>query len=193
MTIREALPEDAAAVAAVHVRSWRAAYRELLPATYLEALDVEERAAWWRDRLEAPDGPTVLLATGADGPAVGFCCLRPWGTEESGRDGDRDGGRDADRAATAELAALYVLPEAWGTGVGRRLVEAAVETLGASGFRSVLLWVFAENVRARRFYEAAGWRADGTVVREETGGRMLDELRYRRDLFGGETPPPASR
>ncbi|MCZ0982010.1 GNAT family N-acetyltransferase [Streptomyces diastatochromogenes] len=68
-----------------------------------------------------------------------------------------------------------------GTGVGRALMAASVEALVAAGFRAAALWVFAGNARGRRFYEAAGWRPDGTAVREETGGRVLEELRYRRD------------
>ncbi|MFE5732513.1 GNAT family N-acetyltransferase [Streptomyces sp. NPDC056528] len=191
MPIREALPGDAAALAAVHVLSWRAAYRELLPGPYLEGLDVEERAATWRARLTAPDRPTVLLATdgeggvgGGEGGAgggegcvgggrpVAFACFRPWP------------GEGFDPAPTAELAALYALPEVWGTGIGRALLSAATEALVTAGFRSAALWVFAGNGRARRFYEAAGWRADGGAVREETGGRVLEELRYRRDLLG---------
>jgi RimJ/RimL family protein N-acetyltransferase len=59
-----------------------------------------------------------------------------------------------------------------------------VERLLDDGFRTALLWVFAGNERARRFYEAAGWRADGVVAREETGGVLLDELRYARHLSG---------
>ncbi|MFI1717381.1 GNAT family N-acetyltransferase [Streptomyces litmocidini] len=165
MSIREALPEDAAALAAVHVRSWRAAYRGLVPDPYLDALGTEERAGVWRARLVAPERPTVLVATGDDGRVVAFSCLRP-----------RPDG-------TAELAALYALPEVWGTGVGRALMSASTEALVAAGFRAAVLWVFAGNARGRRFYEAAGWRADGAVVREETGGRVLEELRYRRDLL----------
>ncbi|MFF8378689.1 GNAT family N-acetyltransferase [Streptomyces sp. NPDC015661] len=165
MSIREACPEDAAAVAVVHVRSWRAAYRGLVPDRYLDALDTEERTAVWRERLTAPDRPAVLVATGGDGRVVAFSCVRPC----------PDG--------TAELAALYALPEVWGTGVGRALLAASTEALVAAGFREAALWVFAGNARGRRFYEAGGWRPDGTAVREETGGRVLEELRYRRDLL----------
>ncbi|MEU7292600.1 GNAT family N-acetyltransferase [Streptomyces exfoliatus] len=171
MSIREALPEDAAAVAAVHVLSWRAAYRDLLPARYLAALDVAERTAVWRARLTAPDRPTVLVATGSGGEVRAFSCFRAWQ------------GEDLDPRTTGELAALYALPEAWGTGVGRALLSASTERLAAAGFRMAALWVLAGNARGRRFYEAAGWRPDGEVVREETGGRVLDELRYRRDLL----------
>ncbi|MGW2300657.1 N-acetyltransferase family protein [Streptomyces sp. NPDC001809] len=171
MPIREALPEDAAGIAAVHVLSWRAAYRDLVPRAYLDALDVEERTATWRTRLTAPDRSAVLVETGPDGRVRAFSCFRAWPGEEF------------DRRTTAELAALYALPEVWGTGVGRALLTASTEALVARGFRTVALWVFAGNARGRRFYEAAGWRPDGEVVREETGGRVLDELRYRGDLF----------
>ncbi|MEU2073112.1 GNAT family N-acetyltransferase [Streptomyces sp. NPDC013489] len=171
MPIREALPEDAAGIAAVHVLSWRAAYRDLLPGPYLDSLDVEERTVTWRARLTAPERSAVLVETGPDERVRAFSCFRAWPDEEF------------DRRTTAELAALYALPEAWGTGVGRALLAASAEALVATGFRTAALWVLAGNARGRRFYEAAGWRADGEAVREETGGRMLEELRYRRDLF----------
>ncbi|MFI9208241.1 GNAT family N-acetyltransferase [Streptomyces sp. NPDC053253] len=181
--IREATPDDAAALAAVHVLSWRAAYGDLLPGPYLDALDPEERAAVWRARLAAPDRPTVLLATGAGGRVVAFSCFRAW-PEETPDEPDGSGAAGVlDPATTAELAALYALPEVWGTGVGRELLAASTEALAAAGFRTAALWVFAGNARGRRFYEAAGWRPDGASVRDVTGGRELEELRYRRELF----------
>ncbi|WP_405859232.1 GNAT family N-acetyltransferase [Streptomyces sp. NBC_00090] len=186
MPIREALPEDAADLASVHVLSWRAAYRDLLPGPYLDALDPEERAAVWGARLVAPDRPTVLLATGAGGRVVGFACFRAWrGEEPDGADSadGTEGFDDFDPATTAELAALYALPEVWGTGIGRELLTASTEAIAAAGFRTAALWVFAGNARGRRFYEAAGWRPDGRSVRDVTAGRELEELRYRRELF----------
>ncbi|MFI6421644.1 GNAT family N-acetyltransferase [Streptomyces sp. NPDC050842] len=181
--IREAIPEDAAALAAVHVLSWRAAYRDLLPGPYLDALDPEERAAVWHARLTAQDRPTVLLATEADGRVVAFSCFRAWPDGAEQADGTADEPGALDPATTAELAALYSLPEVWGTGVGRTLLAASTESLAAAGFRTAALWVLAGNARGRRFYEAAGWRPDGTTVRDVTGGRELEELRYRRALF----------
>ncbi|MFE2230977.1 GNAT family N-acetyltransferase [Streptomyces sp. NPDC059442] len=171
MQIQQALPSDAAALATVHVRSWQAAYRDLLPRPYLDGLDVGERTTVWRERLEAPGRPTVLVARDADGRLTGFCSTRAWP------------GTDLDPATTGEIAALYVLPEAWRAGVGRALLAASVESLTAAGFREAALWVLAGNTRGRAFYEAAGWEPDGTVATETTGGRELDELRYRRALF----------
>jgi GNAT superfamily N-acetyltransferase len=50
------------------------------------------------------------------------------------------------------LTHLYVRPEAIGTGVGHALFE-HVQTLRPDGFD---FWVFQQNARARRFYEAHG-------------------------------------
>jgi GNAT superfamily N-acetyltransferase len=60
------------------------------------------------------------------------------------------------------LEALYVRPSAWGTGVADELHMWAVERLRDAGTTTARLWVLEENVRARRFYERHGWRADGT-------------------------------
>jgi GNAT superfamily N-acetyltransferase len=80
-------------------------------------------------------------------------------SEGCGRSRDRD----LDPAATGELYALYVHPDAWGDGHGSVLHEAAVKHLAANGFGSAVLWVLAGNRRGRRFYERHGWRTDGGV------------------------------
>jgi len=60
------------------------------------------------------------------------------------------------------LEALYVLPEAWGTGLADELHDAAVAELRRQGVEQARLWVLERNGRARRFYERHGWQADGT-------------------------------
>ena len=44
MLLRPAEPQDAMGVARVHVRSWQAGYRGLLPDAYLDGLRAEDRA-----------------------------------------------------------------------------------------------------------------------------------------------------
>ncbi len=60
------------------------------------------------------------------------------------------------------LEAVYVSPEAWGTGLADVLHDAALAELRSRGVDRARLWVLEGNVRARRFYERRGWRADGT-------------------------------
>jgi hypothetical protein len=42
--------------------------------------------------------------------------------------------------------------------------------------------VLETNVRARRFYEAAGWANDGTVTSERVDCEMRPTVRYRVEL-----------
>lgn len=79
------------------------------------------------------------------------------------------------------LDALYVRPEAWGSGVAARLHDRAVEALRAAGVETARLWVLEENLRARRFYERRGWRPDGTTRVVEFPPNPLD-LGYSLDL-----------
>ena len=81
-----------------------------------------------------------------------------------------------------ELAAIYLVPEAWGMGVGRQLMASALAALSDAGYDEALLWVLDTNSRARRFYEAAGWQADGAVKEDSSRGFVLNEIRYRRSL-----------
>lgn len=60
----------------------------------------------------------------------------------------------------AELEDLFVHPDAWGQGVGGRLLSEAERRARALGFRG--LHVIASR-RALPFYEAAGFKQVGTV------------------------------
>lgn len=169
MDIRRALADDALGVATVHVRSWQAAYRGLMPDGYLDQLDVERRRAGWERTIAETDWPRTgtLVATEANGTVVGFAHIGP------AREGD------GDPIVIGEIAAIYLLPEAWGSGVGRRLMAAAVNVLRDAGFAEAILWVFEGNDRARRFYEIGGWQLDGAAKDIVIAETTLAEVRYR--------------
>ncbi len=174
-TIRRATPTDADAIGEVHVRSWKVAYRGLLP----DAL-IEDMAAGRTARVER----VRTWLTDTDGPRRGWVAV----------EGDRVVGmavtapsRDSDaKRTTGELEAIYLAPEAIGRGVGRRLLARAVEDLRERGFDKATLWVLCENRRARRFYEAAGWQTDDATKEEERPGGTLHEVRYRRSVDAQE-------
>ena len=73
-----------------------------------------------------------------------------------------------------EMGHLYTRPDRIGRGAGTQLIEAAK----ASGVVVLELWCFQANLRARRFYEARGFRAvrftDGANNEERT-----PDVRYR--------------
>jgi GNAT superfamily N-acetyltransferase len=162
MRVRDAVPEDAEAMAAVHVRAWQEAYPHVFPAESLATLDIPFRARSWRERIAGGDRILVTDEVG------GFASVGP--------------SRDADVAGAGEVYAIYVAPERWGTGEGRALMEAAMEVLRTEGFEDAVLWVLDDNPRARRFYERAGWAEDGAVKEDVFLGTRVREVRYRVSL-----------
>jgi GNAT superfamily N-acetyltransferase len=169
--VRAAGPSDAEQIAAVHVRSWQAAYRGLLPQDYLDQLDPADRLPRWRRTLRETDpaGGGVIVAV-KDRWICGAAWFGP----------TRD--TDSDPALVGELVGIYLLPEAWGKGLGRSLMTAAVEHLTAAGYSEATLWVLESNVRARGFYAKAGWAEDGAVKQDDRLGFPITEVRYRRQL-----------
>ncbi len=76
------------------------------------------------------------------------------------------------------MAAIYVLPERWGHGARHALMASAVDALREAGNSTATLWVLETNTRARTYYEAHGWSADGATKVEERGSFVLREPRY---------------
>jgi GNAT superfamily N-acetyltransferase len=165
VALRPATPEDTAGLARISVDSWRVAYRGLVPQDYLDALTYEEREQGWVGRLgQAGLEPWVLLVDGRIGGFVTLVEARP-----------DDGG-----PAVGELEGIYLHPNLFGLGLGRRLMELALERLLARGHTEAVLWVLDGNRRAERFYRAAGWQREDSIRPHPRLGVPL--RRYRRSL-----------
>lgn len=167
MQLRLADPDDAIAVARVHVRTWQVAYRTLLPDDYLDQLRPEDRAQKYDFSGLDPLKPRTIVAV-ESGMILGFATTAP--------------SREPDLPDYGELYALYIDPEKWGQGIGRALLSAARANLFELGFRRALLWVLAGNVRAERFYRIDQWAPDGHVRKDTVWGVMVNEVRYQRGL-----------
>jgi ribosomal protein S18 acetylase RimI-like enzyme len=135
VSIRAAAPEDALAIAHVHVESWRTTYAGIVPDEYLAGLDVNLRVKLWQEWLGS--GAMVLVAERKD-EIVGFL--------HAGKI------REPLETADAEIYSLYLLREAQRRGIGRALLRAAAAMLRQQGLKSVGLWVLERN-RSRGFYE----------------------------------------
>jgi ribosomal protein S18 acetylase RimI-like enzyme len=155
--LRPATGDDLRALAEVFVAAWRGGYRGVIPDDVVDAMDTHTAAAELSPSLIAADRTTVV-ALDATGAVVGFTIFGP--------DRDRDAGY---------LASLYVSPTAGGRGVGRSLLDAAIEAMPGV---DITLWVFAENVRARRLYERSGFEADGAELTDPRW--RAAQVRYRR-------------
>ena len=169
LRIREMTLADCGRVAEIRVRGWQTAYEGLIPRPYLEALSVTEDAARRRAFFERDGGGIVNLVAERDGEVVGWACHGPY------RDGEVP-------TEDVELYAIYVHPDRIGDGVGRALLSESTHRCAAAGHGRMLLWVLKENIRARRFYERAGFAADGAEEPFDAAGVAVPEVRYVRAL-----------
>jgi GNAT superfamily N-acetyltransferase len=174
--IREAGASDAAAIADVHVRSWRTAYRGFAPDAYLDAPATAEGAhAYWQALFGAAMPGLVTWIAESDGTVLGFVNISPPLATPAPDEMVPPG--------CGFLHHIHLAPEAVGGGLGRALFEVALERLAAQGFAEAVLWVYGPNTRARGFYQAMGWRHDGIVEPHlfRGGGAevIVPNLRYR--------------
>ncbi|MEM8645421.1 MAG: GNAT family N-acetyltransferase [Pseudomonadota bacterium] len=141
--LRNATHEDASAITALHLASWRSAYRGVLPDTYLDGEAEAERSAHWDKTLSSlkPED-LVLVAENEDG-LRGFISVY----------------RDAEPGYDAYLDNLHVLPGHRGGGLGRQLLAAALARTIAGGAKTLCLWAFDQNEGAIRFYKRLGGKA----------------------------------
>ena len=112
----------------------------------------------WR-RLSI-DGASLIFAR-RDGHPVGFLLVAP-------------------RARTLEIFYLAVDPDAWGCGVGSRLLLRAEDHAREIGRETLELWVINDNERAIRVYERSGWLGTDEVKRDTSSGRL--ERRFLRHV-----------
>jgi GNAT superfamily N-acetyltransferase len=133
---------DESAFAYVQTESWKAAFKSILPEDVLKKYtDLDRVTAIYKRLIEEKKGHGYILEL--DGKAH---CIAYW-----------DKTRDADMPGYAELICIHSLQSNWRKGYGSRMMERLLEDIAAAGYADVMLWVFAQNERARKFYEAKGF------------------------------------
>ncbi|MDZ5648267.1 GNAT family N-acetyltransferase [Nitrospirillum sp. BR 11828] len=167
--VRPATVADAAAIARVHVASWRTTYPGQLPDDYLVGLSPEGHAQRWRGLLAGRQRRTFVAVgenIAADGlPATGVVGFATCGAQ-----------RTEIRGYEGEFYAIYLYDHAQNQGHGRRLMAAMATELMSSGMRSACVWVLRDNP-ARWFYERLG----GSRLAEQPitfAGARLTEVAY---------------
>jgi ribosomal protein S18 acetylase RimI-like enzyme len=158
LTVRPAVPEDAAGIARVHIQAWRESYAHLLPAASLAALEQGPREERWSNILAAATSDVWVACAGRE--IVG------WASAGAGRD---DGG-----PRPRELQGIYVLASQYGSGAGQLLLDAAVGSGGA------YLWIAENNPRAFAFYTRNGFVPDGATGSHELAGTPVRIFRMVR-------------
>lgn len=159
MEIRHLLPGDSrTAVSRVYEKSWKYAYRGIIPQDYLDSIP-EGR---WAANLDHPDRHTLLCVDGGEIVGTSSFCRSRWEQYDG----------------WGEVVSIYLLPDHMGKGLGILLMERTVLELRKLGYKNIFLWVLAENTRARAFYERFGFRRTEDLQTGSIGGRDLREIRY---------------
>ena len=158
ITLRPALPGDAAAIGAVFDAAVRAGW------TYLGDLVAEPMftAEDWEQLVADHLPPNVLLvAVDETDGVIGYTAVHP---------GD------------GEMFLLFVHPGYAGRGIGRTLLAAGHDALRAAGCPEAFLFVHERNERALAVYTAAGYRPDGSDRVSDFRGNRVRELRLVKQL-----------
>jgi ribosomal protein S18 acetylase RimI-like enzyme len=202
--IRPGSVADAPAIAQVRRESWCAAYSAIIAPPIIDRATAAGGSA-----ANPPSYRRTLVAVVGEQPAVvGYASFGPERTVASAQAAPSapPGGQPESAGPAAngpltpaartgagpltpagrtgevgELYALYLIPAWWSAGVGRALMTSVLDALRGDRYRRVVLWVLADNARARRFYERAGFILDGgTNIITGLGGVL--EVRYTRDV-----------
>ena len=151
ISVHEAKYEDMALAASIMVTSFRTAFADFVSPDTMDACTNPDNCRAMLEHIYQEGKMHFLM-----GGDQGFLCWQE--TEEC-----------------AEIVAIHSLPVSWGTGLGHVMLTEALKQIGD---RSVYLWAFKENTRARRFYEKHGFHWDGSERVSEFDG--APEVRYVR-------------
>lgn len=145
-TIERVRLGDEEALAYIQTESWKAAFKDILSADILQkCTQIDKVTAMYRRLLEQNIGNGYLLKV--EGIPH---CIAWW-----------DATRENDMPGYAELICIHSLQNQWRKGYGSKMMDTVLDEIANAGYSKVMLWVFEDNVRARRFYEAHGFETKG--------------------------------
>ena len=163
MIIRQAKEEDVLQIAEILVEDWQTAYRGIMDDDFLDSLSAAQRY-----EIEIRRCQQYVVA--ADGNEIlGYA----WSEETD------------DEAADCEMIALYVRYSKRKSGIGRTLMQHAMDGFTKAGKKTMIVWCLKENHESRKFYETMGGKADQEGT-HKWGGReyALVSYLYQLDAHG---------
>ena len=142
VTIRKVQPGDERDLAFIQTESWKSAFAEILdPETLERCTNIDKATDMYKHLLDENIGNGYLLF--ADEKPQ---CIAYW-----------DAARDEKFNGKAELICIHSLKGGWRCGYGSKMMERVISDMKTAGYSEVVLWVFKDNLRARKFYEAMGF------------------------------------
>lgn len=140
--LRPAEPGDAKILAYIQTESWKAAFAGILSQEELTKRTEPERVKAMYERILSNPAVHLTIETVEGTPH----CIAGWSRSRGGQ-GEN----------TAELICIHSLPDRWRRGYGSMMMDHVLSEIREQGYEEVVLWVFEQNHRARRFYEKHGF------------------------------------
>ena len=163
ISIRRAIPGDEQVLAYIQTESWKAAFSGILSPEELERCTNLQKAEQMYHSVLRREGCTMAIELVDDYPH----CIAAWGTNRCGL-GD----------AVGELICIHSLQNNWAKGYGSAMMEYVLTQLQQANYESVILWVFEENSRARKFYEKHGFE----LTEQKKLANGIAELMYMKKI-----------
>jgi ribosomal protein S18 acetylase RimI-like enzyme len=158
MIIRNAKLADVSAIAKIHVDGWQHAYREILPATFLEGLSYSKREVSWSKWI-SENKMTVYVAE-ENKTVIGYI----------------SGSKESD---LAKLLGLYLNPLFIGKGVGKALLSHFENKIKA---KTLVLMVLKGNTLGISFYGRNGFVFTGKTEDLQISGQCFLEQEMKKDF-----------
>lgn len=161
--IRKAIPGDEQVLAYIQTESWKAAFAGILSPEELERCTNLEKAEQMYHSVLRREGCTMAIEFVDDHPH----CIAAWGANRCDLDD-----------TVGELICIHSLQNNWAKGYGSEMMEYVLAQLQQANYESVILWVFEDNKRARKFYEKHGFELTGRTK----AYNGITEVMYRKKL-----------
>ncbi|MDI9216892.1 MULTISPECIES: GNAT family N-acetyltransferase [Clostridium] len=163
INIRRVKAGDANTLAYIQTESWKNAFNKILSKENLDKYtNINEAIELYNMLLSKNIGNGFILSIN-ENPH----CIAYW-----------DKARDEEMKGYSEIICIHSLCDNWGKGYGTVMMDYILRDIKNAGFSKVMLWVFKENIRARKFYENHGF------VLTDKSQKFCDavEVMYCKDL-----------
>jgi GNAT superfamily N-acetyltransferase len=155
---------DIHGISEAYAEAWKSTYKGLAPEMFVKGMTVQAAKQIFHESLQPnPYSYFLHVAETEDGRIVGFV----------------DGGKERSHPekGIGEIYAIYLLKEFQMQGIGRKLFEAARQSLTEAGMNSMVVWVL-EKSPNRRFYVSTGGKLQTGVKTLDVAGNPIVLVHY---------------
>lgn len=166
IVIRNVREEDIEEIADINIDGWQTAYRGIISAEFLNNIDRKLKI----EKIKGNYKENNFIVATLNNEVVGFC-----------RYTDNNEFSNEYANIDCEVCALYVKSTLKRQGIGKTLIQFAIDDLKRKGKKQMILWCLKDNNPSRAFYEKMG----GKIYKYKPlkiGEKEYEEISYIYDI-----------